>query len=107
VSATEQMLSAVAGTKNGRSVLEGTIPFTVVLPVGPDETIWAHAYTIIDGCLQFVTMKSKNVEVPDDKGGTVTRTAVYQTYPETFAAGTWSRVKEVFVPEIGVNQIAN
>jgi hypothetical protein len=37
----------------------------------------------------------------------VTRTAVYQTYPDTFAVGTWSRVKEVFVPEIGVNQIAN
>lgn len=103
----EQMLGTVGGQRGGRTVLEDTVPFMVKKPMGLEEVVFAHNYIIVDGCLQFITMKSKDVDVPNEKNELVKRTAIYQTFPKTFNRQTWETVEPVFIPPADAAQIAN
>lgn len=88
--------------------LEAAKPYKVVnKTMGSEETIWAHHYVIIDGCLQFVIMKTKEIDVDTPDGKPHKHLAVYQTFPKAIAKGQWTDVEEVFVPTMPPNTMAN
>ena len=107
-------ISAMASNGNG---VDPTRPYRVRVPnpnwtaSGQPEskelTIWAHQYTIIDGCLMFVVVEAKEIVLPTENGQQKRTQALVTTYPETFAPGQWEHVSKVFVPPADASKIAN